>query len=133
MNIITLKRFAMTDKGTFGNMLDEQGYPVCSTVERPWKNNEKGVSCIPPGEYQCKTRQSERFKRTLYEVLGVLNRDYILIHAGNTAMDVEGCILVGLGWVNMLNWPAVTQSKVTLEAFMNRLMGQEFKLIITNV
>lgn len=130
MIILTLKRFSSTDRGTFGVLLDESGYPIADTVERPWKNNENEVSCIPIGEYVCKVRWSETFKRNVYEILNVPNRTDILLHPGNTMMDVKGCILLGFGWQNMINWPALANSRIMFDSFMNKMMGKEFKLVI---
>lgn len=47
-------------KGTNGELLLEGGR-VCSTIGRPWKNNEPKWSCIPEGRYQLKARWTEKF------------------------------------------------------------------------
>ena len=41
-----LKRIALTERGTFGVLLDN-GVPFAVTLEREWMNNEPSVSCIP--------------------------------------------------------------------------------------
>lgn len=65
------------------------------TIERPWRNNEPNVSCIPEGLYECRPFSGNRFKN-VWQLMNVTNRTYILIHAGNWAKDVEGCIAVGM-------------------------------------
>lgn len=65
------------------------------TLERPWANNYKGVSCIPTGSYKVTFAWSNRFKKLMPRLLQVPGRDGILIHGGNTDLDTEGCILVG--------------------------------------
>ena len=55
--MITLKRIAHTDDGTFGVLLLE-GSPFAVTLERPWLDNQRGKSCIPTGVYlamRCRT------------------------------------------------------------------------------
>ena len=64
------------------------------TLELPWKDNERQISCIPKGSYEVKLRWSPKYG-THYHVLNVPNRDLILIHSGNFTKDTKGCILVG--------------------------------------
>lgn len=87
--------------GTNG-ILTLNGHFVCFTIELPWKENKKKISCIPEGEYELKTRYSHKFKRHL-EVVDVYNRSLILIHPANNALnELQGCIgpvmhLTGIG------------------------------------
>ena len=59
----------------------------------------KGKSAIPEGRYAVVISYSPKFKQWLPILLGgpEFNRKWqgIRIHAGNTAKDTEGCILVG--------------------------------------
>lgn len=75
----------------------------CKTLELPWKENKKQVSCIPEGTYPVKVRYSKKYGTHLH-ITDVPNRDLILIHWGNYAgsvnkktgyPDIKGCILVG--------------------------------------
>jgi hypothetical protein len=66
----------------------------CFTLELPWKNNERNISCIPPGNYNAEKRISSKLGMNLH-ILNVENRDMILIHKGNFNTDIRGCILVG--------------------------------------
>lgn len=66
------------------------------TLEDLWKGNQRRVSCIPQGEYQAGPHSGPRFK-DVWELKAVQGRSAILIHAGNTEDDTEGCILVGTG------------------------------------
>lgn len=64
------------------NLYDEaQLVYDCVTLELPWKDNKRNESCIPAGEYLVKLRYSEKYGNHLI-VMGVKDRDYILIHAG---------------------------------------------------
>ena len=78
-------------EGTNG-ILTCEGKIICKTIELPWKNNERGVSCIPEGKYFIRKRYSPKFKWHL-EVVGVKNRSYILFHPANNALtELNGCI-----------------------------------------
>lgn len=77
--------------GTNGEIL-YQNKRVCSSIELPWFDNKKRVSCIPEGRYELTKRYSQRFGWHLL-VNNVVNRDYILIHAYNDAVkESKGCI-----------------------------------------
>jgi hypothetical protein len=88
--ILFLSRTYFPD-GTNGTLAYE-GQFICKTIELPWKLNEKGVSCIPEGEYFIAKRFSTRFQWHL-EVLDVPNRSLILFHPANSALhELKGCI-----------------------------------------
>jgi hypothetical protein len=73
----------------------------CDTLEPTWRDYEhgaykvKGRSAIPEGSYAVVISYSPKFKQWLPILLGVPKFEGIRIHAGNTAKDTEGCILVG--------------------------------------
>lgn len=95
------------------------------TLELPWKDNERQVSCIPPGKYRLKHFNSVKFGHCL-ELQQVPGRDAILIHAGNYNRDTHGCILIGANLID-LNKDGnldVTSSKVTMERLMNCIGGE---------
>jgi hypothetical protein len=90
---ITLKRVCTGKVGTFGVMV-LNNVPVCTTLEDPDNGNQKNISCIPAGTYKCVRHNGTKYKG-VWRLLNVPNREAILIHAGNTINDTEGCILVG--------------------------------------
>lgn len=67
----------------------------CKTLERPWKDNKIGDSCVPLGTYPVKHRYSPKFKMVVPWLQDTEPRKWILIHYGNYVTDIEGCILVG--------------------------------------
>ena len=100
--MINLKRIAHTEDGTFGVLLSG-GKPFAVTLERPWHDNKRGVSCIPTGVYtatRCRKsvyynyQDSPKFGDT-FVVEQVPGRSKILFHKGNLDDDSHGCILVG--------------------------------------
>ena len=109
---LILERIAKRKTYTIGRLyireqvMDEYlpGYEdryFCDTLEPTWRDYEhgaykvKGRSAIPEGRYAVVISFSPKFKQWLPILLGVPKFDGIRIHAGNTAEDTEGCILVG--------------------------------------
>jgi len=78
-----------------------EGLQICDTLEPTWRDyangayKVKGRSAIPEGRYAVVISYSPKFKQWLPILLGVPKFEGIRIHAGNTAKDTEGCILVG--------------------------------------
>ena len=73
----------------------------CDTLEPTWRDyangayKVKGRSAIPEGRYAVVISWSPKMKQWLPILLGVPKFEGIRIHAGNTAEDTAGCILVG--------------------------------------
>ena len=73
----------------------------CDTLEPTWRDYKngaykvKGRSAIPEGRYAVVISWSPKMKQWLPILLGVPKFSGIRIHAGNTAEDTEGCILIG--------------------------------------
>jgi hypothetical protein len=86
----------------------------CDTIERPWiptplsRGGRKGESCIPRGIYKLERHNSEAHPDTWALVnpdLDVIHyedrerpnaRCLVLIHSGNYARELRGCIAPGL-------------------------------------
>ena len=102
---------------------DQMKIPFAVTVERPWLDNQKSVSCIPAGQYACQRVQSPKFGDT-FEVQNVPNRTAILFHKGNITDDTHGCILVGEQFGTVNGVPGVLASAQGFAEFMRRLAGE---------
>ena len=74
---------------------------LCDTLEPQWRDYKNGArkimgrSAIPEGRYAVVITYSPKMKQWLPLLLNVPKFSGIRIHAGNTAEDTEGCILVG--------------------------------------
>jgi hypothetical protein len=68
------------------------GKKIGDTIELPWRNNQRRISCIPEGRYKLRKRYTTRFGWHCW-VENVPGRDAILIHAFNDALkESKGCI-----------------------------------------
>ena len=94
---LLLIRDTFTEKSVTGKLYCN-GEFIAHTLELPWKNNQKSVSCIPKGIYDCRVRyrnESGSYDYVHLLVKDVPNRSYILFHRGNYPSDSRGCILTG--------------------------------------
>ena len=132
MKSFAIKRVSATDEYTPGVILDGN-VPFALTMELPWRNNEKDVSCIPPGIYLPFRVTSPRFGGTFQ--IPVPGRDGILFHKGNVSVDDStGCILVGEQFEPVDTKYGIWHSGKGFKEFMDRLSGvNEFQLTILTV
>ena len=101
---LILTRIAKRKDYTIGRLAID-GTFFCNTLEPTWRDYEhgaykiKGKSAIPEGRYAVVISYSPKFQKWLPLVLGdpKFNKKWqgIRIHAGNSAKDTQGCILVG--------------------------------------
>lgn len=129
MKTILLKRVAQNAKGVFGVLISDN-IPFAVTLERPWLENQRSISCIPAGIYTCKRVNSPKFGDT-FEVTSVEDRTHILLHKGNLAIDSEGCILVAEEFGKLGASAAILDSAHGFTELMSMLKGiNEFQLVI---
>lgn len=104
---------------------------TCKTLELPWKNNERNVSCIPEGTYKVQKRFNETYQNH-FHVMDVKDRSWILIRSGNYYSDLRGCIFVGLQHldINKDGVFDVTNSRDTLKK-LAQILPDEFTLEIS--
>lgn len=94
MILFTLYRYDCGEDNTLGLLFAENNY-VCDTLELPWKNNEKNISCIEEGTYYIESYSSPHFEEAI-AVKDVPNREAILIHSANQVHELKGCIAPGV-------------------------------------
>jgi len=135
IDVVNLIRLRRSDHGSEGIMVFQ--HFCCFTMELPWRDNLRSLSCIPPGAYLCELRLSPHFGR-VYWLTNVPNRQYILIHSGNWGGDVQkglkshtnGCILLGKYQGYLQGQRAVLCSRPTVTNLLNHLQGRPFLLNI---
>ena len=134
-NLINLLiiRDTFTEKSTIGELFIN-GERFCDTLENPWLDNQRNISCIPEGEYPVRLRLARESATREYLhllVQDVPNRDYILFHRGNFPKDTSGCILVGQG----TQQDVVNNSTLAMDLVMKEILnlgGTNINLIIKN-
>lgn len=100
---IILQREPSADGATYGKLSVDSQHE-CETLEdvirerigfpvEQWKI--PGETAIPDGRYKVTIDFSSRFKRLMPHILDVPGFTGVRIHAGNTALQTEGCVLVG--------------------------------------
>lgn len=90
-NVVLVLTRSYFPQGTNGKLACD-GQFICSTIELPWRKNQKSVSCIPEGYYLLRKRYSRKFQWHI-EVVAVKNRSFILLHPANNALnELNGCI-----------------------------------------
>ena len=119
--IVSLNRWDFFDEQTIGSLMMD-GEIFCYTLELPWRENRRNISCIPIGDYEVSRRTSEKYGEH-FHILDVPDRSYILIHSGNFHNQIRGCVLVGeeLADINKDGLPDVTNSKKTMKMLLDRL------------
>ena len=130
---LLLIRDMFTDESTIGELFIN-GERFCDTLELPWKDNQRSISCIPEGQYKVRMRLPiESATRDYLHLLvqDVKDRSYVLVHIGNTAKDTRGCILVGM--TSKHNF--VGNSTLAMDLLMKEIVnlgGTNINLIIKN-
>lgn len=91
-----------------------------------------GRTAIPAGEYPVIIDKSARFNRLMPHILDVPFFEGVRIHSGNTSVDTDGCILLGL---TKAGDDRIVQSMAAFDSFMERLktglLDGEVKLTIS--
>ena len=108
---------------------------VFHTLELPWRDNERAVSCIPVGTYESvylPLSASGKYRAT-YHLQQVDGRSGILIHNGNIVEHTDGCILLGLAKGYLGGEPAVLQSRKAMLKLNQIMNKQNFILEIRDI
>lgn len=145
MKCLTLLRDETGDEGTFSiGMLAAGDNRLGSWdwIELPWRDNQAEVSCIPPGLYEAHLTYSDHFKRDVYVLEGVPDRQFIEMHPANWAgdrtmgffSDLRGCAAPGLAR-GVLTAPgaaepqrAILQSQRAFQQFMDACDGEDIEV-----
>ena len=130
---LLLIRDTFSEISTIGDLF-LNGERMCHTLENPWKDNQRNISCIPEGEYKVRLRLArESATRDYLHLLvqDVPDRKWVLVHRGNYAKDTRGCILVGLGSEQDVVYNSTLAMDLLMKEIIN-LGGKNINLIIKN-
>ena len=123
-------------KQTLGHFLLYDGIKKpfqCKSLELPDRDNQRSISRIPSGWYNCELRWSKKFSWH-FHVTDVKDRSWILIHIGNRYDQIRGCILLGNDYVD-INGDGhldVTSSGKTIRKLL-KIAPNNFKLLINDL
>ena len=132
VNLLVIRE-TFTEVSIIGNLYLD-GEWLCDTLENPYIDNQRSISCIPAGQYKVRLRTAKESATKDYLhllVQEVPDRSLILFHSGNTAKDTRGCILVGIGTEQDL----VKNSRLAMGLLMKEILnlgGTNINLIIKN-
>lgn len=133
---ILIERYKETEKQTVSrfHVCESDGTIVESfcSLELPWRDNQRSISCIPVGSYEGKKRTSPKFKNHIH-ILDVSNRDWILVHTGNRYSDSRGCVILGMDFkfLDGDSFIDVINSVVAMRKVLS-LLPDEFYIKIVN-
>ena len=95
---IVIDRYAPEEKQTIGSfyLLQDNGTTIhrWDSLELPYLDNQKYISCIPTNTYIAIKHDSPKFGDCLW-LQDVVNRSEILVHRLNFNEDTLGCIGIG--------------------------------------
>lgn len=118
-------------EGTQG-IIEWNGTIVCYTIELPWLENQRQISCVPEGEYQLRKRFSKKYGWHI-QLQNVADRDLILFHPANDAVkELKGCIapvtfITGIGKGSMSRKALKKLIQIVYNALQNK---EEVRIVI---
>lgn len=130
--ILTLIRTIIKKTYTQGELYIDGAY-FCDTIEPPYKKLKSAEeklpngTAIPYGTYKVVMYPSAKFHRILPMIADVPFFSGILIHAGNTAADTRGCLLVGKKVRSQEG--KIMSSNITLAELMSKMKGNDYIVI----
>jgi hypothetical protein len=131
--MVQLVRYKSTEKLMLGMFY--VGQEIFYTLEPPWRNNQKNLSCIPEGLYKCKraihyNRNGSNYPA--WEITDIQERSNVHIHKGNYPSDTTGCPLLGMEVSK--NEESIKNSTEAFTRFMEYTQSvDEFDLKITSI
>ncbi len=138
MNKIIICRTKQTPNETIGEQSrveDDNGATIFAfiSLERAWKDNAQGESCIPAGRYfykKCLGTDKIPYEHlVLDEVPG---HSGICVHALNEYFQSKGCIGVGkkLFDINKDGEPDITYSRETLSELLSHIPEEGIIIVV---
>lgn len=130
MKSYRIERVYLSDRTLGSFYIDNE--VVAKTLELPWRNNSRSISCIPEGKYIVRRNPPKPDRPYSYFRFDkVHQRSGILIHRGVKPIHSRGCILVGSRFSNIeSNEPILESSGVKLQWLVDNL-PEDFVLEIT--
>ena len=121
----------MSENYTIGRL--NYGEFQCWTLELPWRDNRRNVSCVPVGTYNARKYDSPKHGNVIL-LDDVPERTWIEIHAAKYVSQLLGCIAVGesFKFIDGDEIPDLDNSPATLNKLLS-LLPEYFPVEITRV
>lgn len=129
-----LKRIFKGKNYTIGRLFLDGKY-FCDTLEDTVRDDGLkvyGKTAIPAGTYKVELTESPRFRCLMPLICDVPNFSGVRIHAGNTAEDTDGCVLVGFNKIKgkVINSRETFGKLLSLMYWAEREKQETFKIEI---
>ena len=131
---LLIVRETYTNESVIGKLY-LNGEFVSYTLELSWNSNQKSISCVPRGVYDCKVRLAKDSASRSYDHLileDVPNRSYILFHRGNSAKDSRGCILTGMMRGDNILYQSTAAHALLMDKIVKGKIDRKIELVIKN-
>jgi hypothetical protein len=135
---IELQRVKQTKEQTLG-VLTIFNEPLavfqCRTLELPWRDNKRNISCIPAGYYPMVWEYSPKYDRFLWELKDVPSRSEVKIHPANYVEQLNGCIALGqkVQDINGDGKKDITNSRRTVRQFQSEIEPFQDEIIYIHI
>ena len=141
MSLVNIYR-ADLPEATIGQLFID-GEFCCFTLERPWRDNKRNVSCVPEGEYDMAPYISQRHGKTWALVSWCCfansahtlahQRWGILFHPANNVAELQGCVAPGTRCFLEKDTATVLGSRHAMNLLRSRLTPTEHTLQIGRI
>jgi hypothetical protein len=95
------------------------------TLERTWDAADRArLVTIPPGRYTCRRSYFHGGGYDTYEITGIPGHDRLLFHVLNLESESRGCVGLGRRRGQLDGHPAILESAIAFETFMQHTAGR---------
>jgi hypothetical protein len=124
-----LQRKWVVKDATLGELFLDGSFEcyTCEDIVRPINQKIPGQTAIPTGSYRVVVDWSNRFQKNMLHILDVPGFEGVRIHAGNSARDTDGCVLVGQT-VDTVN-ASIGASRIAYEQLFRKLYDEKDLMI----
>ncbi len=117
---LILTRVYIGPEGAFSTLSPNGEPPFMVALEHTYEDNDVKV---PRGTYTCRRTRFNHGGYETFEITGVPGHARLLFHRGNTELDSDGCVVVGLQFGVVNGNDGVLSSTSAHFIFMGRQNG----------